>query len=335
MKKQQQQLISNLLLATITLALWGCQKEEVIATPEPTPPPKEVRVITDAPLSPESKALVAKAEKGNVEAQKELAERYLSGQGLSINRPEAAKWLKAAAQAGDPEACLDYAEMLEEGKYIPKNLQEAAYYYQSAADLGLIQASYELGKMYYEDFQQPEIRKDGLARLKDIGRKNYLPADLYLGYMYFHDANSAGAPEEAFYWYSKAAEQNNIYGLLALAYMYGNGIGTLQDINKSDEYYKKTLDQVDLSTTLFNQGTQISDKKEIQYHQEIAYALVKFADVLSMELIQKQKINSYLQILSKKMDPTQKARAEEFFIKLQDPNSAFSVISNIQVDTLQ
>lgn len=330
MKKQTFVALSFPLLFT----LQACQKEpekEVIVQPV-VPAAQEVRVITDAPLSEESKALIHKAEKGDISAQKELAERYLSGQGLTINKKEAARWLKASAQSGDPESCIDYAEMLQEGKYIPKNLDEAAYFYQSAADLGLIQGTFLLGKMYYEDYTENEVRKNGLSKIKEIGRQQYLPADLYLGYIYFHDENTPGSKEEAFYWYSKAAEQKNVYGLLALSYMYGNGIGVDSDTNKSDEYYKKFLDLNDLSGILLNEATQIQQNKKIQHHSEIAYALSKYADALSLDVIQKQKIILFHEALAKKMNQDNKTRAEEYFQKLQDPSQAFLVITNVKED---
>lgn len=65
-----------------------------------------------------------------------LAWLYLKGRGVSIDKKEAAKYLKKSADAGYAIAMRNYCHMLKNGDGIPKNRKEAFKYSKMAADRG-------------------------------------------------------------------------------------------------------------------------------------------------------------------------------------------------------
>ncbi len=93
------------------------------------------------------------AEKGNLNAQIELAKKYRTGDGVETNLVEAFKWMQLAA-ASDVEssrvnaAAYELARMYENGEGVQKNLPEAWAYYQSAAAGEYPDGLYRVAVMY-------------------------------------------------------------------------------------------------------------------------------------------------------------------------------------------
>jgi len=102
-----------------------------------------------APDQPEAARWLYKAANtGMGRAQLELANRYLSGNGLMEDKIAAAAWLERASQSGYPQAQLRFAQLLEGGDGIPRSMLGAARWYQSAARAGLPEAMFRLGQLY-------------------------------------------------------------------------------------------------------------------------------------------------------------------------------------------
>ena len=91
---------------------------------------------------------MARAERGDAEAQFELGIMYENGEGLPEDHSEAANWYRKAAEQGHAQAQLFLGLMYEEGKGLPEDHAEAANWYGKAAEQGETVAQGRLSVMY-------------------------------------------------------------------------------------------------------------------------------------------------------------------------------------------
>ncbi|SDD04222.1 hypothetical protein SAMN05428966_10361 [Massilia sp. PDC64] len=119
-------------------------------------------------LSSDTKALIAKAEAGDIDAQLRVGAAYDRGKGAPRDRAAALKWYRMAAEAGDPEAQNSVGSMLQEdGNYI-----EALAWYEKAAAQGHAQATNSEAYLHDLGLGVPQDRKLGFAlysRAADLG----------------------------------------------------------------------------------------------------------------------------------------------------------------------
>lgn len=74
------------------------------------------------------------ADKGNQNAMHIFAMILYQGDGVSVNKKEAANYFKKAADNGVSTAMFCYAEMIHNGEDFDENRPEAARYYKLVAD---------------------------------------------------------------------------------------------------------------------------------------------------------------------------------------------------------
>ena len=94
------------------------------------------------------KTLMEDAEDGEIAAQFELGNRYLSGDGVEADNFEAARWFRMAAEQGHIAAMFSMAAMHETGEGLEQNYEEAFRWYRMAAGQGHPSSQNNLGLMY-------------------------------------------------------------------------------------------------------------------------------------------------------------------------------------------
>lgn len=119
-------------------------------------------------LSSDTKALIAKAEAGDIEAQFRVGGAYDSGKGAPRDKGIAMKWYRMAAEAGNADAQNSMGSILqEEGKYA-----EAMAWFEKAAAQGHAQATNNEAYLYDLGLGVPQDRKKGFdlySRAADLG----------------------------------------------------------------------------------------------------------------------------------------------------------------------
>jgi S1-C subfamily serine protease len=90
--------------------------------------------------------LKAKAEKGDVEAQKQLA--FSLEIPPNFNYDEGVKWYRKAAENGDVAAEWNLGNHYKLGQGVPFDLSEAAKWYRTATEQGYAPAYFSLGHLY-------------------------------------------------------------------------------------------------------------------------------------------------------------------------------------------
>lgn len=100
-------------------------------TPAPTPAPTPLPSAQDQ-ADADLRALRARAEAGDRAAQTRLGNRYYSGQGVSRDYAEAARWYRRASDQGDYAAQINLGLIHEYGQGVPRDDAEAMRWYQMA-----------------------------------------------------------------------------------------------------------------------------------------------------------------------------------------------------------
>ena len=108
-------------------------------------------VSTPRPIQEQSDAisqLRTKAERGDAEAQANLAARYANGVGVEMDMALAAEWYRKAAEQGNAVAQVNLGALYAAGRGVPRDDVQAFNWYRNAADLGNALGQYNLGVFY-------------------------------------------------------------------------------------------------------------------------------------------------------------------------------------------
>jgi len=134
-------MLARALIAAILLALGSCASDHM-----------ESRDVVDAFKEGDYGAAVPVierlAERGEADAQNFLGVMYDTGQGLTLDHLEAARWYRRAAEQGDADAQYNLATLYESGDGVARDEAEAAYWYRDAAEQGHDDAQFYLGALY-------------------------------------------------------------------------------------------------------------------------------------------------------------------------------------------
>ncbi len=149
------------------------------------------------------------AERGDMEAQYQLARMYANGRGVPRDQTQAAKWFEKATAVLDPGAQFNLGIMYFEGQGVPKDYGQAAHWFKRAGERGDSEALFNLGLMYDDG---KGVRRDvteavlWYKRAAELGLKQ---AQLMLAGMYRDGAGVSKDATLAYLWYAMAAEQDD------------------------------------------------------------------------------------------------------------------------------
>jgi uncharacterized protein len=181
------------------------------------------------------KAIKAKAEKGDAQAQDVLGDCYSTGDWGMPRKSEAAKWFRKAADQGYIIAQYNLGLMYAKGDGIPQNYSEAINWYTKAADQGNANAQIQLAQIYDSG--------KGVAR-------DY--------------AESAK-------WYRKAANQGIAVAQHNLGIDYFGGFGVIKDYVEADKWFNLASAQgLDIANKYLSAIEQSMTPEQIAEAQQMA-----------------------------------------------------------------
>lgn len=215
------------------------EKDKEREKSRPTEPPTPVL----GPLSDEGRRYRADADRGDTNAQYQLAQLYLSGKGAPRSVPEALRWLRRAGNAGNVSAQLALAGMYASGQDVPKDEAEAAAWFRKAGDLGNATAQNALGNMYAAGQGVAKDDREAAAWYRKAAERGNVAAQTNLGLRYTTGQGVAKDDAEAVNWLRKAAEQGNARAQNNLGTMYANGQGVPVDEAEAARWFRKAADQ--------------------------------------------------------------------------------------------
>lgn len=256
-----------------------------------------------APATPSIAELTASAEKGDPEAQYDLAVRYYHGfYGASHDFAAALKWFQKAAEQGHASAQNRLALMYENGEGTIKDLSAALKWLQKAAAQGSDTAQYNLALMYYEG---KGTTKDLSAafkwRQKAADQGNPL-AQYKLAFMYYKGEGTTKDLSAAFKWFQKVAEQGIPEAQFNLGIMYEKGEGTSKDLSAAFKWYQKAAEQGDADAQ-FNLALMYRNGEGVIKDEMEALAWFYMAKKTGFDETETSSVSRAISLLEEKLGP--------------------------------
>ena len=82
-------------------------------------------------------AIIAKAEQGETDAQRNLGIMYAEGEGVPQDITQAVYWFSKAAEKGDAEVQIYLGIIYAKGVHVPQDYEKSIYWLTKAAKQGL------------------------------------------------------------------------------------------------------------------------------------------------------------------------------------------------------
>ena len=185
-------------------------------------------------------SLKALAEKGNAEAEFQLAEKYYYGEGIEIDYAQSFKWASRSAAQDNPKAKYRLGSLHIQGRGVAKDENKAK-----------------------------ALFKESKIGLLNLAGRNDPQAQAFLGVMYNRGMGVEQDFKEAVKWYRKAAEQGNAVAQYNLGQMYREGQGVEQDFKEAVKWYRKAAEQGDVDAQ-YNLGVMYATGRGVEKDEEEA-----------------------------------------------------------------
>ena len=179
--------------------------------------------------------LKAKAERGFVRQEIELANAYFVGAGVPRDAAQAAYWYERAAEAGHASAQNEIGYFYEAGIGVPVDLQRSAHWFQLAAASGSPQGLLNLGVAYLSGRGVPKDEAMCAKLLLEAFHKGSGFAASYLGDMYYF---GLGEPQDrtiAEHWYEAGFKLHDAMAAYRLGTLYSVADDHVHDFRKAVE----------------------------------------------------------------------------------------------------
>jgi TPR repeat protein len=215
--------------------------------------------------------LKVEAEKGNPDAQLELAYRYDEGRnGCSVDKEKSAEWFQKGAKFADKNSVAGFickGNCLQNGYGITKDETEAIKWYQKAAETGDARGQLEMGWQYNDGNGVEKNENEAVKWFRKAAEQGFPRAQNMLGICYYDGEGVEKDQAEAVKWVRKAAEQKYAPAQNNLGFCYHEGKGVSQDFKEAVKWYRKAAEQGD--NVASKQIKNIESLVKEQYEQDV------------------------------------------------------------------
>ena len=183
------------------------------------------------------------AERGDIQAQSQLAYMYYVGETVEKDYVEAVRWYGAAAAQGDREAQYHLGLAHAYGEGARKDVTLSASWYQQAAKQGHTNAQHNLGLAYLNGDGVPQNVQIAQQWFEQAANQGYTRAQTQLANLY---QSGEGIPQNdqiAANWYRQAADRGDPTAQYQLAKLYRSGHGLEQDTSQAKRWFRMSADQ--------------------------------------------------------------------------------------------
>ena len=221
--------------------------------------------------------LQTKAERGAIDAEIELAQRYLQGNGVPQDASLAARWYERAAQAGDCTAQNMMGVFYQSGTGVPADLARAARWYQLAATSDLPPAKLNLGLLYLNG---NGVRKDislAMQLFEDVARRGGDGAGAaYLGQIYERGLSGTRDVAAADKWFQLGVKLHDPVAAYNLGQLYADDPDHIRDLGKATALLRQAAD-AGYVPAIYALGSLLHDHPELKQAGGEALALLENA----------------------------------------------------------
>ena len=186
------------------------------------------------------KTLTASAERGDAKSQLQLANHYLSGEGVATNQASAFEWFLKAAKQGMAEAQLQVGAGYIQGAGTTTDYTNGIAWLHKAAAQGNVKAEYNLGFVYENGLGVKQDLAEAAIWYQRAAEKGNVQAQNNLGLICFGMRKDYA---EAAQWFRRAADQGNALSQNSLGVLYSKGLGVKQDANEALKWFQMAAQQ--------------------------------------------------------------------------------------------
>ena len=183
------------------------------------------------------------AEQLHAFAEYNLGWCYFNGKGISQNYIEAVRWFRGAAEQGHLAAQCMLGWCYKNGIGVSQDYVEAVKWYRMAAYIGYAEGLCELGTCYAEGKGVPQDYVEAEKWWRMAAEKGYAGAQQNLGWCYFNGKGVLQDYEAAVRWFRKAAVQGISLAQCSLASLYQAGYGVPQDYVEAAKWWRMAAEQ--------------------------------------------------------------------------------------------
>jgi TPR repeat protein len=182
----------------------------------------------------------AAARAGDPLSTYKLAEYYVQGVNLPINKQKAFQLHLKNAQNGFPLSGVAVATMYRDGQGTKVDEKEAFRWYLTAANQGQQEAFYPLAMCFYNGYGTQRNVAEAVRWLQNASTE--AAAGELLGDIFSSGKDVTADYNEARNYYWEATWSGNTSAMKKLARMYEKGIGDVQDLSQAISLYKQAGD---------------------------------------------------------------------------------------------
>lgn len=149
---------------------------------------------------------LAAANKGSARAQNQLGILYDNGQGVEQSCSESVKWYKKAIQKKNTKAMSNLALMYHEGHCVDKDIAKSLQLYMKCGRAGFVKCMKSAGVVYNKDFQDKQTAFKWFLKAAEA---NDAEVQEVIGEEYYYGDPVSKNNAEAIYWLKRSASQGN------------------------------------------------------------------------------------------------------------------------------
>lgn len=194
--------------------------------------------------------LIAKADRGDMDAQVELGDAYETAKGLTMDHTSAMKYFRKAANRSHAMAQYRIGLLYQHGRGVEKNSGKATEWFRKANEQDLPQAQCQLGLM---EFSRREFSSAMIYFLK-AAKHGHAESEVHIAMLFKRGQRVRQDFEKAIKYLRKAIEDDYGYDVapFEMGMMYYQGRGVPLDFPKAEELFVKAgnLGNVDAKRSL-------------------------------------------------------------------------------------
>ena len=209
------------------------------------------------------------AEQGHAKAQFNLAVRYENGNGVERDQTKAVRWYLKAAQQGHSGAQFNLAVCYKDGDGVQEDQWKASHWFHMAAEQGDAVAQFNLAVRYEEGRGIHQDQSKAIRWYRTAAHHGYANAQNNLAICYEQGRGVKQDQREAVHWYRAAAEQGYASAQFNLALCYINGDGVEPNMPEAIHWYIKAAEQGH-ATAQFNLAVRYENGNGVEKNQSEA-----------------------------------------------------------------
>jgi TPR repeat protein len=182
------------------------------------------------------------AERGVIEAEVQLAHRFLEGDGVQQDATLALQWYEKAARAGNCGAQNVMGFIYQSGTGAQVDSVRAAHWYQLSAACGFPFAKMNLGLLYLNGIG---VQKDiplAMQLFEQAARKGVGASAAYLGHIYDQGLLGTRDLVSAEKWFQVGIKLHDPIAAYCLAQLYSNDAKHIRDLSKAAVLLRQAAD---------------------------------------------------------------------------------------------